>query len=73
MAIRNKLAEQANQYSTLNYSMADKAVNVSHEGTYNLEALGLDSAIRMSVVKGIELFTNFDELEDLMDFEEDEE
>ena len=32
------------------------------EGLSPLEALGLESAMKLSVIKGIELFTNFDAL-----------
>ena len=70
--IRNILVEEAQHYATLNYSLADKAANNS-QGDYDLQALGLDSAMRMSVVKGIELFTDTDRLAGLLGFDEEDE
>jgi len=67
--IRNLLVSEAQHYATLNYSLADETAN---EGELpSLEKLGLDSAMRMSVVKGIELFTNTDNLAEMLDFPEE--
>lgn len=58
--VRNKLVEQANQYSTLDSSLAEKSVFTGD--IESLQKLGLDSAIRMATVRGIELFTDSDAL-----------
>ena len=66
--IRNLLATQAQNEATLNYSLSDQMVN--QEGEYSLERLGLDAAVKMSVVKGICYFTDTDVLRASI-FEED--
>ena len=56
--VRNKLTEQRNEYAKLDYSLAEYALNNPED----LNKLGLDSAMRMATVRGIELFTDFDTL-----------
>jgi len=60
--VRNKLVEQASQYSTLDSSLAEQAV--FRGDIESLQKIGLDSAIRMATVRGIELFTDVDALAD---------
>ena len=63
------LAEQAQKEASLNFSLSDQMVN--DEGDYSLERLGLDAAVKMSVVKGICYFTDTDALRIALDYEED--
>jgi len=55
--IRNKLLEEHQAYSKLDFTLAEKAVNNPND--VNMNSLALDSAMRMATVRGIELFTNF--------------
>ena len=68
--MRNELIEQGDNYRRFDHSLAEKAAHYSDAGA-TLEALGLDSLMRASVVKGIELFTNFDSLNDHMTGEDE--
>ena len=61
--IRNKLIEQRDQYVCLDDSPAEDIVNV-HKPNMTMEDVGLACAIRMAVAKGVELFTNTNELEE---------
>ncbi len=60
--VLSKLTEQANEYNKLDSSLADKAV--FRGDIESLQKIGLDSAIRMATVRGIELFTDVDALAD---------
>ena len=60
--VLSKLAEQANEYNKLDSSLADKAV--FRGDIESLQKIGLDSAISMATVRGIELFTDVDSLAD---------
>ena len=58
--VRNKLIEQVGLYSSIDGTLAEQA---AHGGTESeLITLGMDSFARANVVKGIELFTDFDHL-----------
>lgn len=60
--VLSKLTEQASEYNKLDSSLAEKAV--FRGDIESLQSLGLDSAIRMATVRGIELFTDIDALAD---------
>ena len=60
--VLSKLTEQANEYNKLDSSLAEQAV--FRGDVESLQKIGLDSAIRMATVRGIELFTNIDALAD---------
>lgn len=58
--VRNYLIEQRNDFASLDNTFADTAAMDSPD--FNLETLGLNAACRMSVVRGIDMFTNIDDL-----------
>ena len=60
--VLSKLTEQADKYSKLDSSLAEQAV--FRGDIESLQKIGLDSAIRMATVRGIELFTDVDALAD---------
>ena len=60
--VLSKLTEQADKYSKLDSSLAEQAV--FRGDIESLQKIGLDSAIRMATVRGIELFTDVDALVD---------
>ena len=51
-------------YSRLDLSLAEKAAHDENHLTQGLEAIGLDSLMRASVIKGLELFTDFGRLKE---------
>ena len=57
--VRNVLVQERNNQVSLDNSKADFTANGNDD--YDLQKIGLDSAMRMAVVKGIDLFTNTDE------------
>lgn len=58
--VRNKLIEQVGLYSSVDGTLAERA---AYGGTESgLVTLGMDTFARANVVKGIELFTDFDQL-----------
>ncbi len=61
MKVRNYMLKEHASMSNLNDSaMLENTVYT--EGLSPLEALGLESVMKLSVIKGIELFTNFNVL-----------
>lgn len=56
--------EQAKQYNGFDFSLVEAIAEGGAKAT--LEVLGLDSAMRVSTVKGIFLFTDFYALGELM-------
>ena len=60
--VLSKLTEQADKYNKLDSSLAEQAV--FRGDIESLQKIGLDSAIRMATVRGIELFTDVDALVD---------
>ena len=60
--VLSKLTDQADKYSKLDFSLAEQAV--FRGDIESLQKIGLDSAIRMATVRGIELFTDVDALAD---------
>ncbi len=60
--VLSKLTEQASKYNKLDSSLAEQAV--FRGDVESLQKIGLDSAIRMATVRGIELFTDVDALVD---------
>ena len=65
--VRNYLIKQAQEYNTLNSSLSERAVFAGD--IESLQTLGLDSAIRIATVRGIELFTDSEALQNEL-FEE---
>lgn len=57
--VRNKLIEQRNEYANLDETLAEQAV---YSKDADLQQLGLDSALRMATIRGIELFTDTDSM-----------
>jgi hypothetical protein len=57
--VRNVLIQERQNLSSLDNSKADFTVNGNDD--YDLQKIGLDSAMRMAVVKGIDLFTDYDQ------------
>jgi hypothetical protein len=55
------LIEIASEYNSFDQTLVEK-VCVDSSISSSLEALGLDSVMRASVVRGICLFTDFDQL-----------
>lgn len=59
--IRNELIEQRNEYASLDGTPAEQVAHIN-KPDMTIEDIGLACSIRMAVVKGIELFTNTNEL-----------
>ena len=59
--VRNTLIQERQNLVSLDNSKADFTANGNDD--YDLQKIGLDSAMRMAVVKGIDLFTHYPESE----------
>ena len=63
--VRNHLLKERESMNSIDGSgLIEK--NTYAEGLSSLEALGLESAMRASVIRGLDVFTNFDELSEDM-------
>ena len=57
--VRNKLIEQRKFHSSLDNSLADFTAHGNSD--YDLQKIGLNAAMSMAIVKGIDLFTDHDQ------------
>lgn len=68
MAVRDYLIEQRDYFNKVDGSLADRVANGDDPKT--LESLGLDTMMRAAIIRGIDLFTDFQELYESMVAEE---
>lgn len=60
--VRNLLIRERSQYDSIDESYASKLIH--SDKIEPLENIGIDTLMRACIVKGIDVFTNFDDLYD---------